>query len=82
MKYIILISIIILSGCKTTETIKYKDREVLVPKIVVEYCGVDVIKKCTRYIDNNKDLIECYIYNESKIDEANEIIRLCKEQTK
>ena len=82
MKYIILISIILLTGCKTTETIKYKDREVLVPKIVVEYCGVEVIKKCAKYIDNNKDLIECYIYNESKIDEANEIIRLCKEQTK
>lgn len=79
MKHLItILFILILAGCKSTEKIKYVDREVLVPKIIVEYCGTDVIKKCSKYIDNNKDLIECYLFNESKIDEANEIIKTCK----
>lgn len=77
---LIIIAILILSGCKATEKVKYIDREVLVPKIVVEYCGIDIIKKCDEYINTNKDLVQCYIYNESQIDEANELIKLCKEK--
>lgn len=81
-KFFALMLIILISGCKTTEKVKYIDREVLVPKIIVEYCGVDIIPKCQKYIDDNKDLIECYIFNKNKIEEANEIIKLCKEKTK
>lgn len=71
-----------LTGCKSTESVKYVDRDVLVPKIIVEYCGVDIVKKCKKYIDSNKDLVECFLFNESEIDKANEIIELCKQKNK
>lgn len=79
MKYLslILISLFFLSGCKTTEKIIYEEKEIFVPKVIVEYCDVDLIDKCKKYINNNEDLIKCYIHNESKIDEANEIIKMC-----
>jgi hypothetical protein len=75
-----MVASIILTGCKSTESVKYVDREIMVPKIIVEYCGADIIKKCSKLIKNNKDLIECYIINDSKIDEANAIIKLCKKK--
>lgn len=82
MKNLIAISLafFILTGCKTTESIKYVDRKVVIPKVIIEYCGVDTIKKCGKIINNNKDLIECYLHNESKIDEANAMIKLCKKK--
>lgn len=83
MKNIILattLAFLTLTGCKSTESVKYVDREVLVPKIVVEYCGADIIKKCNKIINSNKDLVECFLFNESKIDEANAIIKLCKKK--
>lgn len=75
-----LIASTILFGCKTTESVKIVDRKVFVPRTIVTYCGSDIVKKCGKIINNNKDLVECYLYYESKIDEVNSIIKLCKKK--
>lgn len=77
---IILIFILIaLAGCSSTQSeIEYRDREVLVPDIRIESCVEQTVKKeCDKDIITYRDLAECYLIIQDRIDRINNIINQC-----
>ena len=76
MKYLILIPILFLTACKTT--VEYRDREVYIPKIVLETCVKEQVEtECSIEINTYRDLTQCYIELKENVIFINNIIEKC-----
>lgn len=76
---IVILSILLLTACKTT--IEYRDREVYIPKIVLETCIKEQVEtECSIEINTYRDLAQCYIELKENVIFINNIIEKCNIQ--
>lgn len=76
MKYLILITLLFLSACKST--VEYRDREIYVPRNVLQVCVKEYIDtECSIKINTYRDLAQCYIELKENSIFINKVIKDC-----